>query len=42
MEVNVLGLALLLISHSYNIISNIRKSVLKIESIVSVSPRGIG
>ena len=39
MTENVLGLVLLLIYRSF--ISNIRKSVLKIESIVSISPKGV-
>ena len=39
MAEKVLGLVLLLIDRSS--ISNIRKSVLKIESIESMSPRGV-
>ena len=39
MAESVLGLVLLLIYQSYT--SNIRKSVLKIESIVTISPRGV-
>ena len=41
MAENVLGLVPLLISRSYNIILNLRKTVLKNKSTVSMSARGI-